>query len=291
MTNKTYIVSTDCKKMSDGETTLTISPDLKVKPGQELKEGVDFYIAGTGNLLDQQLYAWPLPAQQVQGEGKQKSSVVIIHKGERWYWCKCESCGWENSSEYAEGGHPIGDTGDYSDPMCPVCGSLKLEAESKYVQEESYEKQIVEIPFDDFIRPYQKQIEKLQRLESEMYWSQVEEKGGLDEDAAPVPHTSKAGEDGKALAKEYVKSLGWELDGTAEPNDMIKCYLAGYAAKQGQEIEFAEWLNGNYRIIDNVSSKESIYYEIRDERMNKIPTAEWTISELFSIFQSLNNKR
>jgi hypothetical protein len=44
-----------------------------------------------------------------------------------YYFCRCENCGWEGSSEYLYGGGQIGDTGDYGDAFCPVCDSFDLE--------------------------------------------------------------------------------------------------------------------------------------------------------------------
>jgi hypothetical protein len=130
------------------------------------KDGVFYYDYYNDKKREaKNIIAWldesPLP------EGKDESVVRIIHNGQKWYWCKCESCGWENSSEYADGGTPIADTGDHSDPICPVCGSNKIEGESKFFTDERYTKTVVEIPFDEFIHPYKKAIERLNDLESE----------------------------------------------------------------------------------------------------------------------------
>lgn len=123
----------------------------------------------------------PLPQSVKDEDGEGEESVVrIVHNGKKRYWCKCEDCGWENSSEYAAGGSPIADTGDYSDAMCPVCGSLKIDGESKYFKDEDYTKCIVEIPFDEFIAPYNKIIDKANRLEADKYWQSVEENGGME---------------------------------------------------------------------------------------------------------------
>lgn len=132
----------------------------------------------------------PLPA-----EGLRESVVQIVHNGENKYWCKCESCGWENSSEFVNGGGAIGDTGDYSDVTCPVCGSNKLDGDSKYVTEEKYETTIVTIPINEFLIPYEKAIEKLNRLEADAYWSQHIAEGGpgvaLSAPLQPVAGKSK----------------------------------------------------------------------------------------------------
>jgi len=38
------------------------------------------------------------------------------------YWIgKCSKCGWVGSTQFAHGGDPIADTGDYSDAVCPMC--------------------------------------------------------------------------------------------------------------------------------------------------------------------------
>lgn len=45
---------------------------------------------------------------------------------QKWYDAECESCGWFGSSQYCGGGYAIADTGDYSDPTCPVCSAEKI---------------------------------------------------------------------------------------------------------------------------------------------------------------------
>ena len=38
------------------------------------------------------------------------------------FWpARCPKCGWTGMSNETEGGHPIADTGDYTDPACPEC--------------------------------------------------------------------------------------------------------------------------------------------------------------------------
>lgn len=39
----------------------------------------------------------------------------------KYFMSKCAGCGWIGSSEYWEGGGPIGDTGDHFDHYCPKC--------------------------------------------------------------------------------------------------------------------------------------------------------------------------
>lgn len=46
---------------------------------------------------------------------------------QKWFDAICNTCGWEGSSEYLQGCHAIGDTGDYTDPLCPVCGSNQVD--------------------------------------------------------------------------------------------------------------------------------------------------------------------
>ena len=48
-------------------------------------------------------------------------------KYDNFFTAECLECGWWGSSRLVEGGHPIADTGDYSDPVCPVCYSDEIE--------------------------------------------------------------------------------------------------------------------------------------------------------------------
>lgn len=105
--------------------------------------------------------------------------VVINHDGDKWYWCKCENCGWENSSKYAEGGASIGDTGDNSDVTCPVCGSSNLDGENNHLVDEKFEVVVVKIPLAEFLAPYQKAVQRANRLEAEKYWKPVEKPGSF----------------------------------------------------------------------------------------------------------------
>lgn len=44
-----------------------------------------------------------------------------------YFMAECEWCGWRGISSLLDGGHSIADTGDYSDPLCPECGSNKID--------------------------------------------------------------------------------------------------------------------------------------------------------------------
>ena len=44
-------------------------------------------------------------------------------KEKSWFHAECEDCRWSGSSRFLLGGHQIADTGDYSDAICPICGS------------------------------------------------------------------------------------------------------------------------------------------------------------------------
>lgn len=46
-------------------------------------------------------------------------------KKERYFTAEC-NCGWWGSSKFLNGGHPIADTGDYSEVTCPVCGNWDI---------------------------------------------------------------------------------------------------------------------------------------------------------------------
>lgn len=91
-----------------------------------------------------------------------------------YYWCKCENCGWEDSSEYAAGGHSIGDTGDYSDAVCPICCSDKIEGETDTPLPNEYDGiHFIKIPLNTFLAPYQKAAKRAFQLEDEKYWNNV----------------------------------------------------------------------------------------------------------------------
>jgi hypothetical protein len=111
------------------------------------------------NRLDTEPRPKPLaPGQQIAGEIAEY--VLRIIDTNKWYWCKCESCGWEDSSQYALGGGPIADTGDFDDPRCPVCYDNDLNGEPVCDVEEYKGVVQVKIPLNVFLAPYQKAAEK-----------------------------------------------------------------------------------------------------------------------------------
>lgn len=44
-----------------------------------------------------------------------------------YYTAKCGVCGWYGSSALLLGGDSIGDTGDYDDVVCPICGNKNID--------------------------------------------------------------------------------------------------------------------------------------------------------------------
>lgn len=48
---------------------------------------------------------------------------------EKYWIAKCVKCSWTGLSRDCDGGHPIADTGDYTDCICPICGA---DVEEKY---------------------------------------------------------------------------------------------------------------------------------------------------------------
>jgi len=66
-------------------------------------------------------------AQQALSKAEDRGEVIKIECTNNFYPASCDSCGWFGSSELLEGCHQIADTGDYSDPLCPVCFSNKVE--------------------------------------------------------------------------------------------------------------------------------------------------------------------
>lgn len=53
--------------------------------------------------------------------------ATLEDQRDHYYTVECGKCGWWGSSKLLEGGHAIGDTGDYSDVYCPVCGNIDVE--------------------------------------------------------------------------------------------------------------------------------------------------------------------
>lgn len=93
---------------------------------------------------------------------------------DKFYWCKCEDCGWEDSSEFCEGGHAIADSGDYSEVVCPVCCSARIEGEETVKVPEQYDGvHFIKIPISTFIEPYRKAAKKARELEDKIYWDSV----------------------------------------------------------------------------------------------------------------------
>ncbi len=106
----------------------------------------------------------PLPPAPEPADIQEAAEGYLTRKIDtnKYYWCKCENCGWEDSSEFLEGCHPIADTGDHSDPVCPVCFCNKIEGEPTIEVPESYSGEVeVKIPLDTVINPYKKTIESL----------------------------------------------------------------------------------------------------------------------------------
>lgn len=52
---------------------------------------------------------------------KEKKLTGEEYIASHYFMSKCEACGWVGSSELWGGGHPLADTGDYSDCFCPNC--------------------------------------------------------------------------------------------------------------------------------------------------------------------------
>jgi hypothetical protein len=110
-------------------------------------------VAGINGILSLLQYAKESHTASIEG-----SSLTREFNSDKYYWCKCEGCGWEDSSEFTEGCHPIGDSGDYTDPVCPVCGCNKLEGEPIF-DTPQYEGVIkIKLPLDMILDPYKKTI-------------------------------------------------------------------------------------------------------------------------------------
>ncbi len=93
---------------------------------------------------------------------------------DKWYWCKCTNCGWEDSSEFAGGGAPLGDTGDHTDPCCPICHCTDLNGDP-VCDVPTYEGEVsVKIPLDVYLPPYIKAAE----LAKDYEWRLHEYKSG-----------------------------------------------------------------------------------------------------------------
>jgi len=51
----------------------------------------------------------------------EKKNFVTADNSGGYYVCECENCGYVFSSENANGGAPLADSGDYDDIRCPEC--------------------------------------------------------------------------------------------------------------------------------------------------------------------------
>lgn len=102
--------------------------DADLKDLQEIKKR----IANTDatDELTPDYYTWDLLSVMDRIEHNLKNGLnyykPLPETETHWYDADCESCGWSGSSEYCGGGHAIADTGDYSDPTCPICGSDQI---------------------------------------------------------------------------------------------------------------------------------------------------------------------
>lgn len=90
--------------------------------------------------------------------------IIRNFNSDKNYWCRCDSCGWEDSSEFAEGGHQIADTGDYSDPVCPICHSSEINGDAVLSEHEDYSGiHEVKIPIDFITKPYKTYVKILEQ--------------------------------------------------------------------------------------------------------------------------------
>ncbi len=146
--------------------------------------------------------------------------ITRIMDTDKSYWCKCENCGWEDSSQFCEGGDAIGDTGDYSDPVCPICFSSNIEGDST-LDVPSYEGiVIVKIPLDIYMAPYKKLLKQAMDAEDKRSWDSMDEQfhlvsahDKLDDILARVDNrinqpfvTPRFGDNWKETAKFYEAS-------------------------------------------------------------------------------------
>jgi len=104
----------------------------------------------------------------------QVEEVVREFDSNKYYWCKCEICGWEDSSQFCAGGHAIADTGDHSDVLCPVCFSSKIEGEPT-IDAPQYEGVVpIKMPLDLILAPYIKIIRHYQKIEDDKHWDEMD---------------------------------------------------------------------------------------------------------------------
>lgn len=57
---------------------------------------------------------------------------ILPDDEKKWYPAECDDCGWIGSSELMAGGGAIADTGDFTDPRCPVCMSTNVGETENY---------------------------------------------------------------------------------------------------------------------------------------------------------------
>lgn len=68
-----------------------------------------------------------IPGSRWRGEKEKNEYVIEVSEKNKYYPGECETCGWIGSSELLLGGCAIADTGDYTDSLCPICLSAKVD--------------------------------------------------------------------------------------------------------------------------------------------------------------------
>jgi len=192
---------------------------------------------------------------------------------DKYYWCKCENCGCEDSSEFCEGCHPIADTGDNTDPLCPVCGCNKLEGEPALIEPESYSGIVkVKIPFDAVIEPLKKTIKQQEKIIEDLRWSNSTPIGNLPV-ATPAPIREGVESAAQILSKhsEYTEDeiLDSEriLFGQDEILPAMEEYASQFTAPTGDgsvNTLLAEVLSKYIKYIRDVDGTD--YILVHDER-------------------------
>lgn len=140
-------------------------------------------------------------AQQPTTGKSEAGFLVREFNSDKYYWCKCENCGWEDSSQYCEGGGAMADTGDFCDPMCPICFSNKIEGKSALDVPDSYDGIYkIKIPVGLIIEPYKKTLESLRKEIDDLRFPEL---------PASQPTTTGEGEY-QISQNEYHLRLSWE---------------------------------------------------------------------------------
>lgn len=118
-------------------TYIVVSENEIVKAEMERPVFKGDYFLRYGPQREWEEYIKSLPRIPIQGEHKwevwqevKEGKDFYLMDTDKWYWCKCEKCGWEGSSQLCKGGGPIADTGDYDDALCPECMSNDLDGET-----------------------------------------------------------------------------------------------------------------------------------------------------------------